>query len=178
MAEVDADKPPVAYFTQTTFTNTRYDMSNRFFRVFRRASVMLLVASAPLAAQRSAKPSAKSKAKQPVQVVAPSLIGTWMGTATVPLPDSVITVPVLYTFVQNANMIGGTAFVPGQGSGAVSNVVRAGARIRFRVSAPEGRMLDHDGMFAADGSIEGMVNLNNQPIAKFKIRPKPKTPAD
>lgn len=153
-------------------------MSDRFLRALRRASMMLLIASVPLAAQRSAKPSAKRNAKPPARVAEPSLIGTWMGTATVPLPDSVITVPVLYTFVQNANAISGTAFVPGQGAGAVSNVVRDGARVQFRVSAPEGRMLEHDGKFVADGSIEGMVNLNNQPVAKFKIRPKPKTPTD
>ncbi len=153
-------------------------MSDRLVSALRRAVILLLVASVPLAAQRSAKPSAKSNAKPPVQVAAPSLIGTWMGTATVPLPDSVITVPVLYTFIQTATAIGGTAFVPGQGSGAVSNVVRDGARIQFRVSAPEGRMLDHDGTFAADGSIEGMVNLNSQPVAKFKIRPKSKTSTD
>ena len=139
---------------------------------------MLLVASVPLAAQRSAKPSSKRNAKPPVHVAESSLIGTWMGTATVPLPDSVITVPVLYTFIQNATAIGGTAFVPGQGMGAVSNVVRDGVRIQFRVAAPEGRMLEHDGKFVADGSIEGLVNLNNQPVAKFKIRLKPKTPAD
>ena len=163
---------------QRQLSQTPDTMPTRFLRILRRASVMLLVMSATLAAQRSAKPSAKRNAKAPAQVAEPSLIGTWMGTATVPLPDSVITVPVLYTFVQTATAIGGTAFVPGQGSGAVSNVVRDGARVRFRVSAPEGRMLDHDGTFVADGSIEGMVNLNNQPVAKFKIHPKPKTPAD
>jgi hypothetical protein len=62
--------------------------------------------------------------------------------------------------------------VPGQGTGPISNVVVTGKRVRFRVTAPEGRLLEHDGTFGADGSIEGMVNMDGQPIAKFKIAPR------
>ena len=51
-------------------------------------------------------------------------------------------------------------------------VVLTGKQVRFRVTAPEGRRLEHDGTFGADGSIEGMVNMDNQPIAKFKIAPR------
>ena len=67
--------------------------------------------------------------------------------------------------------------VPGQGSGPISNFVQTGSRIQFRVTAPEGKLLEHDGTLGADGSIEGMVNLDNAPIAKFKIAPKPPAPA-
>jgi hypothetical protein len=101
------------------------------------------------------------------------LVGTWTGTATVPLPDSSIVVPVIYTFTQTGSAIGGTAIVPGQGSGTISNVARDGTRLQFRVTAPEGRLLEHDGKVGADGSIEGVVNMDNQPLAKFKISPKP-----
>ena len=68
--------------------------------------------------------------------------------------------------------------VPGQGTGPISNVVRDGQRVQFRVTAPEGRLLEHDGKFTADGAIEGMVQLDNQPVAKFRIVMKPpKLPA-
>ena len=122
------------------------------------------VAAAPLAAQ--------SKSVKAVTAPAPVLIGGWTGTATVPLPDSVIVVPVLYTFTQMGTAISGQAMVPGQGTGPISNVVLTGKQVRFRVTAPEGRLLEHDGKFGADGSIEGMVNMDNQPIAKFKIAPR------
>ena len=122
------------------------------------------VAAAPLAAQ--------SKSVKAITAPAPVLIGGWSGTATVPLPDSVIVVPVLYTFTQTGTAISGQAMVPGQGTGPISNVVLTGKQVRFRVTAPEGRLLEHDGKFGADGSIEGMVNMDNQPIAKFKIAPR------
>jgi hypothetical protein len=122
------------------------------------------VAAAPLAAQ--------SKSVKAVTAPAPVLIGGWTGTATVPLPDSVIVVPVLYTFTQTGTAISGQAMVPGQGTGPISNVVLTGKQVRFRVTAPEGRLLEHDGKFGADGSIDGMVNMDNQPIAKFKIAPR------
>ncbi len=117
----------------------------------------------------SAQPSAKST--RTPSSPAP-LVGTWTGTATVPLPDSAIVVPVIYTFTQTGSTIGGTAVVPGQGSGAISNVARDGTRLQFRVTAPEGRLLEHDARMAADGTIEGVVNMDNQPLAKFKIAPK------
>ena len=122
--------------------------------------------AAPLAAQaKSAKTAVPAS-------LAPVLIGGWSGTATVPLPDSVIVVPVLYTFTQLGTLIGGQALVPGQGTGPISNVVLTGKQVRFRVTAPEGKLLEHDGTFGADGSIEGMVNMDKQPIAKFKIAPR------
>ena len=122
--------------------------------------------AAPLAAQsKSVKAAVAASAS-------PALIGGWSGTATVPLPDSVIVVPVLYTFTQSGTTIAGQAMVPGQGTGPISNVVVLGKHVRFRVTAPEGKLLEHDGMFGADGSIEGMVNMDRQPIAKFKIAPR------
>ena len=119
----------------------------------------------PLAAQRGGKAA-------PAAAV-PTLVGTWTGTATVPLKDSTIVVPVIYTFTQTAGTTAGTAMVPGQGTGPISNVVRDGAKVQFRVTAPEGKLLEHDGKFGADGAIEGMVNLDKLPIAKFRIVPKP-----
>lgn len=122
------------------------------------------IAAAPLAAQSKSVKAAVSPS--------PVLLGGWSGTATVPLPDSVIVVPVLYTFTQSGTTIAGQAMVPGQGTGPISNVVLTGKQVRFRVTAPEGKLLEHDGKFGADGSIEGMVNMDNQPIAKFKIAPR------
>ncbi len=122
------------------------------------AVIALLVSSAAASAQ----PSASRPSTQP------SLVGTWSGTATIPLPDSSIVLPVTYTFTQGASGVAGTAFVPGQGTGPISNVVRDGVKIRFRVETVQGK-LEHDATFGADGSMEGMVNLNNAPVAKFKV---------
>ena len=124
----------------------------------------------PLAAQGNGKSKATATAK------APALVGTWSGTATVPLKDSTIVVPVIYTFTQTGTVIGGMAMVPGQGQGPISNVVRDGATLQFRVTAPEGKLLEHDGKFGADGAIEGMVNLDKMPLAKFRIVQKPAAP--
>ena len=101
-------------------------------------------------------------------------VGAWAGTATVPLKDSTLVVPVMYTFTESSGTIGGMAMVPGQGSGAISNFVRDGARVQFRVTAPEGKLLEHDGKVGSDGAIEGMVNLDKLPIAKFRITQKQK----
>ena len=139
----------------------------------RRVTVLCAAAFGVLTAAVAAAPlAAQSKAVQAITAPAPVLIGGWSGTATVPLPDSVIVVPVLYTFTQSGTTIAGQAMVPGQGTGPISNVVLTGKQVRFRVTAPEGRLLEHDGKFGADGSIEGMVNMDNQPIAKFKIAPR------
>ncbi len=138
------------------------------FRLAAICTSLMLAVSLPLAAQQKAprKPLA-SKSSEKSQT--PSLLGTWQGTATVPLPDSAIVVPVSYNFTQSGTTIGGTAMVPGQGSGPISNVVREGANLKFRVTAPENRLLEHDVKIGADGTMEGMVNLNNQPIAKIKV---------
>ena len=134
------------------------------------AAVFVSIAFAsPVAAQP------KAKKKTSAVAAAPSLAGAWAGTATVPMKDSSIVVPVMYTFTESAGTIGGIAMVPGQGSGAISNFVRAGARVQFRVTAPEGKLLEHDGKVGSDGAIEGMVNLDKLPIAKFRITPKLKT---
>lgn len=121
-----------------------------------------------------AQPKAKGKipAKGSAAPKPALLIGTWVGTATVPLKDSSLVVPVTYTFTQSGTVIAGTAMVPGQGSGPIANVVRDGTHLKFRVTAPEGKLLEHDGTFSTDGSIEGMVNLDNLPVAKFKIAPR------
>lgn len=134
--------------------------------------LLALVALNAVSVAAQSKPNGSSKGAAKSTTASPSLVGTWTGTATVPLPDSSIVVPVIYTFTQTGSTIGGTAIVPGQGSGAISNVSRDGTRLQFRVTAPEGRLLEHDGKMAADGTIEGVVNMDNQPLAKFKIAPK------
>jgi hypothetical protein len=125
------------------------------------------VLSAPLAAQATAK----SAAKGPSAAKGADISGSYAGTAMVPLGDSTIVVPVSYLFTGTAPSIGGTAMVPGQGTGSISHVVRDGQKLRFRVTAPENKLLEHDGVIAANGSIEGFVNLDNKPVAKFKIAP-------
>ncbi len=131
-----------------------------------RVTALLVAFALPLAGQR------KSKAPTLVTAPEPALVGIWSGSATVPLGDSTIVVPVTYTFTQTGTSVAGTAMVPGQGSGPIGNVVRDGSRLRFRVTAPEGKLLEHDGQFSGDGVIEGMVNMNNQPVAKFRITPR------
>jgi len=106
-----------------------------------------------------------------------ALQGSWNGTATVQLGDSTLTVPVLYAFTTTNGTTTGTATVPGQGSGPISNVVREGTRIRFRVTAPEGRLLEHDGQMGAEQVIEGMVFMDQKPLAKFRITPAKTPPA-
>jgi hypothetical protein len=136
------------------------------------ALLALLSAARPLVAVPLAAQSKPKTNRATPATTGAALLGGWTGTATVPLPDSVIVVPVLYTFTQLGTTVAGQAMVPGQGSGPISNVVLTGKQVRFRVTAPEGRLLEHDGKFGADGSIEGMVNMDNQPIAKFKIAPR------
>lgn len=113
-----------------------------------------------------------TKAKGGAVPASPALVGTWSGTATVPLKDSSIVVPVVYTFSQAGAEIGGVAMVPGQGTGPISGVVRSGSQVSFRVTAPEGRVLEHEGVLGADGAIDGMVRLDAKPVAKFRITPK------
>ena len=137
----------------------------------RRGSITLMIALClASAAQLRAQP--KTKSAPAAKVAVPTLVGAWVGTATVPLKDSSIVVPVFYTFMQTGTTIGGTAMVPGQGSGPIANVVQTGTHVAFRVTAPEGKLLEHDGAFTKDGGIEGMVSLDKLPIAKFKIAPK------
>ncbi|WP_306522969.1 hypothetical protein [Gemmatimonas sp.] len=154
-------------------------------RVSSAFAVFLTIAACagPTAHAQPAAPRAgagKSKAGAPA--TASGLTGSYAGTATVPLGDSTIVVPVSYVFTGTAPAITGTAMVPGQGSGTISQVARDGARVRFRVTAGEGKLLEHDGTVAANGSIEGFVNLDGKPVAKFKIAPaalpaKPAAPA-
>ncbi len=149
------------------------------------AALLLSALSSPAMAQPAAKPAERGAG-------ALWLVGNWQGTASVPLKDSTITVPVLYTFTQTGTTMGGTAMVPGQGSGPISNVVVTGKQVRFRVTAtplptkpvagkpapppPTPQLLEHEGTFLGDGAIEGLVNLDKQPIAKFRILPKPAAP--
>jgi hypothetical protein len=123
----------------------------------------------------AAKTGANAKAAKTSAV---SLAGTWSGTATVPLGDSTIVVPVTYTFTESAGVIAGTGVVPGQATGPISNVLRDGTRLQFRVTVnPDNRMLDHDGTIAADGSVQGMVLMGGLPVAKFTIaKGKPASP--
>lgn len=99
-------------------------------------------------------------------------MGTWTGTASVPLtPDSALTVPVAYTFTQTAGgALAGTAFVPGQGTGPVSDIVRESGKIRFNVVVPQGT-LRHEAALAG-GSMEGTISLNGKVIARFKVLPR------
>ena len=142
-------------------------MADSFVRSVR-AVALLAALAGPLAAQRGPR--------APAAPAAPPHVGVWSGSATVPLGDSTVVVPVTYTFTQAGTTITGTAVVPGQRSGPIANVVREGTRLRFRVTAPEGKLLEHDGAFGADGAIEGMVNMDNLPVAKFRITPR-KAPA-
>ena len=124
----------------------------------------------PLLAQ--SKPSAKASVADTT-----TLTGNWTGKATVPLGDSTIVVPVSYTFTLSGSTVGGTAMVPGQGMGQISNVVREGPRVKFRVTVAadagggEVRQLEHDGTITAAREMEGMVQYNAKPIASFKISP-------
>jgi hypothetical protein len=140
-------------------------MTTALFARPMRLCALLLASAMTLAAQ--AKPKVAAAVAAPAAIV-----GAWSGTATVPLGDSTIVVPVTYTFTQSGTTVSGTAMVPGQGSGPIGNVVRDGPRLRFRVTAPEGKLLEHDGKFTTDGSIEGMVNMDNLPVAKFRIAPR------
>ncbi|WP_461412759.1 hypothetical protein [Gemmatimonas sp.] len=142
------------------------------------AALFVALAAAPqsLSAQ-PAKP--RSPTGAPAARTAPAragegIAGSYAGTATVQLGDSTIVVPVNYVFTGTAPAIGGTAMVPGQGTGTISNVQREGARLRFRVTAGEGKLLEHDGTIAASGNIEGFVNLDGLPVAKFRIAPAPR----
>ncbi len=146
-------------------------MLARPFRTATYLTALLATMAGPIAAQSTGKRPAAAPA------AGPAIVGTWNGSATVPLGDSTLVVPVTYTFTQSGAVIGGTAMVPGQGSGPIANVVRTGSRLRFRVTAPEGRLLEHDGTFGADGALEGMVNMDNLPVAKFRIAPKKSAPA-
>lgn len=134
------------------------------------SAVMAVTVLVPRAAVAQGPKSSKSAAKAAGPMPSATAInGSYAGTATVPLGDSTIVVPVSYTFAQGGTS--GTAVVPGQGSGAISNVVRTGNRLRFRVTAGDNKQLEHDGTVATDGSIEGFVNLDNKPVAKFRIAP-------
>lgn len=126
---------------------------------------VMLVLAAPAGAQTR-------RASVVAPGAAPELVGTWSGTATVQLGDSALTVPVTYTFTQSGSAVAGTAMVPGQGAGPIGNVVRDGKRLRFRVTAPEGKQLEHDGSFVTDDTIEGVVTLDSLPVAKFRIAAK------
>ncbi len=91
------------------------------------------------------------------------------------LGDSTIVAPVFYTFVDSAGATAGTAMVPGQGTGPISNYVRAGDVVRFRVTAKQAekiRLLEHEGTMDAGGALDGMVSLDGKPVAKFRIAPK------
>jgi hypothetical protein len=133
-----------------------------------------LLPMVPLSAQ-GGRPMANTKASAKA-TAASVLVGTWSGTATVPLGDSTIVVPVTYTFTAAGATPAGLAVVPGQGSGPISNVQREGTRVRFRVTAPEGKLLDHDGAIGTNDVIEGFVNLDNKPVAKFRITPAKAAP--
>jgi hypothetical protein len=145
-------------------------------------ALALLVAPGLTEAQSTraggAKPGAgKAASAKPGAAGTAALQGSWNGTATVQLGDSTLTVPVLYAFTTTNGTTTGTATVPGQGSGPISNVVREGTRIRFRVTAPEGRLLEHDGQMGTEQVIEGMVFMDQKPLAKFRITPAKTPPA-
>ncbi|MBK6307064.1 MAG: hypothetical protein IPF47_15610 [Gemmatimonadetes bacterium] len=134
-------------------------------------TIALVLVTADSAGAQSRRASAPAPASMP------TLVGLWSGTATVQLGDSTLVVPVNYTFTQAGANLAGTAMVPGQGAGPIGNVVREGKRLRFRVTAPEGKRLEHDGAFVSDDAIEGIVTLDSLPVAKFRIAAKRGAPA-
>lgn len=140
----------------------------------RRALAVLLVGALAAASPAAAQSRGRPAAGKPASPAVPTLVGSWSGTATIPLKDSSIVVPVLYTFTQAAASapVLGTAMVPGQGSGPISHVVREGTQLRFRVTAPEGRLLEHEGTLGADGVLDGTVSLDGKPLAKFRVTPR------
>lgn len=137
----------------------------------RRVLPLVVVTALVLAPAGSAGAQSR-RASAPAAASAPNLVGSWSGTATVQLGDSTLVVPVNYTFTQAGTNVAGTAMVPGQGAGPIGNVVRDGKRLRFRVTAPEGKQLEHDGAFVGDDAIEGIVTLDSLPVAKFRIAAK------
>jgi hypothetical protein len=138
---------------------------------FRFAFAALVTLAAPLSAQKPTTPKPDTTAA--------ALVGNWTGNVTVPFGDSTIVAPVTYAFVKGAGGLAGTAAVPGQGSGTISNVVRTGTRVQFRVTATTTpapgapatppRRMEHDGTIGADGTLEGLVSLDGLPMAKFKV---------
>ena len=70
--------------------------------ISRLAAAFLVTLATPALAQKpAAEPSAAA------------LVGTWVGSVTVPFGDSSIVAPVSYTFVTVPSGLGGTAMVPG-----------------------------------------------------------------
>ena len=59
----------------------------------------LLSAARPLVAVPLAAQAKSNNSRATPATAGAALIGGWSGTATVPLPDSVIVVPVLYTYL-------------------------------------------------------------------------------
>ncbi len=136
----------------------------------------MLAAGIAMAAPLTAQKPAASKP----DTTAGALVGTWAGNVTVPFGDSTIVAPVTYVFVKGASGLAGTASIPGQGTGTISNVVRTGARVQFRVTvapmpapgvtAAAPRHAEHDAKLGADGALDGLVSLDGQPMAKFRIQ--------
>lgn len=138
-------------------------------------TLLLAASSASLKAQAAKGAPAAKAAKAQGALKAASVAGQYAGTVTVQLGDSTIVAPVFYTFADSAGATVGSAMVPGQGTGPVSHFVRTGDAVRFRVTAKQAdklRLLEHDAKVAADGVMEGMVNLDGKPVAKFRIVPK------
>ncbi len=131
-----------------------------------------------------ALPAASNAQNRPATAAttAEQLIGSWNGTASIPLGDSTVNVPIVYTFTSANGSISGTATVPGMGTGKISNIVPNGSRISFRLTVPASiaasagatgqgdRQLDHEGTLSADGTIDGMINYDAKPVAKFRIK--------
>jgi hypothetical protein len=168
------------------FTHDQHAMNATSLRLALLAAAVSVGISAPALAQSApkAKPGSTASKSSSAAALKP-IAGTWVGTATVPMPDTSIVVPVFYTFVDGPDGVTGSAMVPGQGNGPISNVVRSGDNIRFRVTVKQTTkegvektaLLEHDAKLAADGAIEGMVNFENKPVAKIRImqnKPAPK----
>jgi hypothetical protein len=109
----------------------------------------------------------------------PTLAGSWTGAVTVQIGDSTINAPVMYNFVGSGAATSGMAMVPGQGTGPISNVVRNGANVKFRVTGKQGepgkevlRLLEHDGTIGSDGVMSGQVTMDGKLVAKFRIAPR------
>jgi hypothetical protein len=152
------------FFTGRPTPHASSPLTHRF------SAAVLVILAAPATAQKPA-------ASKP-DTTAAALVGTWSGNVTVPFGDSTIVAPVTYAFVKGPSGLAGTAAVPGQGSGTISNVVRTGARVQFRVTvtpapgapAAPPRKMEHDATLGPDGTLDGLVSLDGQPMAKFKVK--------
>ncbi len=102
---------------------------------------------------------------------AESVVGTWTGT--VDLLDGSQSIPAEYRFTKTGEQLGGTATATGQGTGDMSAVSQTGDKVHWTVVLPQGVFV-HDGTLKTTGTLEGVILLEDLPVASFKLqRQKP-----